>query len=762
MKYIRMVGRLGLLLALFAVLGGCETTGDGSVSEILGEDVASDSTSEADLSGEISLGDVVVTDTAPILDSVNPSDISETGDETTEDAPMTDTSVPDAGGETDVVACVPDCAEKVCGDDGCGGSCGPCADGETCDAGTCSACSCENKECGDDGCGNECGPCPGIAPYCYDHKCQLECLPSCDGKECGDDGCGGSCGQCPNAQDVCNEGLCECISDCADKQCGDDGCGGSCGSCEGDMTCTDGVCAACSCDGKECGEDGCGNECGPCPVVAPYCYDHKCAFNCIPDCSGKLCGDDGCGGSCGSCTGPQDACIEGACQCVPACAEGDACGDDGCGGSCGTCGEGTTCEVGQCLPCSCGGKECGDDGCGNDCGACPGIAPYCYDNQCSINCISDCAGKACGDDGCGGSCGACADPTPWCSDFQCTDVCPPSCDGKACGDDGCGGSCGSCGEGTVCADNIQQCVPCTCEGKECGDDGCGNVCGTCPEVAPMCSQNMCVPYVQNNCEGLECTGATTDAALCALELCYGPEVILGTNVKTTTGANINGAWDAIGHLGDSSNDLAPIAGASYLALASGYVVSAEHQDHLAGDQGGSDPYSADLSTIHDSVEFVVTLVAPDGATGISVDYIFMSQEYEEWIGTSFNDRFYVVLNAPQTTGGVDQVINYTLCSDPNAYFDFQQDGQKYCYIAINTAFSEPCANPTTDISGSGMDCASGGSSTGWLKTTWPINPGEVFTLTFHIHDTADQAYDSMVLIDNFQWEGGIVTGGTDG
>ena len=48
--------------------------------------------------------------------------------------------------------------------------------------------------------------------------------------------------------------------------------------------------------------------------------------------------------------------------------------------------------------------------------------------------------------------------------------------------------------------------------------------------------------------------------------------------------------------------LAPFAGESYLAMASGYVNSASHQDYLAGDQGGSDPYSSDLSTIHDAVE----------------------------------------------------------------------------------------------------------------------------------------------------------------
>jgi len=267
--------------------------------------------------------------------------------------------------------------------------------------------------------------------------------------------------------------------------------------------------------------------------------------------------------------------------------------------------------------------------------------------------------------------------------------------------------------------------------------------------------------IEPDCTGLPCTGATVDAAVCALDMCFpGMNVVIGKSVKTTTGANINGAWDAVTHLGNASNDLAPFAGVSYLALASGYISSSAHQDMLSGDIGGSDPYSSDTNMIHDSVEFTVTLVAPPGVTGFSMDYIFMSQEYEEWIGTQFNDRFYVVMNAPQTTGGVDQVINFTQCSDPNQYYDFQQGGQKWCYIAINTAFSEPCSNPVTDISGSGMECAAGGSSTGWLTTTWPVNSGEVFTLKFHIHDTSDQSYDSMVLIDNFLWKGGTVSSGT--
>lgn len=36
-------------------------------------------------------------------------------------------------------------------------------------------------------------------------------------------------------------------------------------------------------------------------------------------------------------------------------------------------------------------------------------------------------------------------------------------------------------------------------------------------------------------------------------------------------------------------------------------------------------------------------------------------------------------------------------------------------------------------------------------TSWPINPGETLTLTFHIHDTGDGVLDSKVILDSFQF-----------
>lgn len=148
--------------------------------------------------------------------------------------------------------CTPACGGKQCGPNGCGGSCGDCAPGQTCDAG---------------------GQCGGA------------CAPDCAGKQCGPDGCGASCGTCGAGQ-TCNAGLCEggaCAPACGGKQCGSDGCGGTCGTCGGDQVCNAfGACEAAPCQpvcaGKECGPDGCDGTCGTCGA-GTYCA----AGACVPE-----------------------------------------------------------------------------------------------------------------------------------------------------------------------------------------------------------------------------------------------------------------------------------------------------------------------------------------------------------------------------------------------------------------------------------------------------------------------------------------------
>ena len=65
---------------------------------------------------------------------------------------------------------------------------------------------CKDKECGNDGCGGECGECPDHLSCNASGMC--ECMPNCEGKQCGDDGCGGKCGQCQYWNEACLRGEC--------------------------------------------------------------------------------------------------------------------------------------------------------------------------------------------------------------------------------------------------------------------------------------------------------------------------------------------------------------------------------------------------------------------------------------------------------------------------------------------------------------------------------------------------------------------------
>ena len=138
--------------------------------------------------------------------------------------------------------CEPECGAAECGSDGCGGSCGDCAAGETCAAGTC-------VDAGDD-------PCGGI-PYegCCDAAtltwCEegelltIECAP--DDLECGWSAADGfyNCDTEGGADPAgtfpieCGGGGPSCTPDCGAAECGSDGCGGSCGTCPDGGACDD-------------------------------------------------------------------------------------------------------------------------------------------------------------------------------------------------------------------------------------------------------------------------------------------------------------------------------------------------------------------------------------------------------------------------------------------------------------------------------------------------------------------------------------------
>lgn len=423
-------------------------------------------------------------------------------------------------------ACVPSCAAKECGDDGCGGQCGSCAGGVACEQGLCAgtcvdecspagtlACAAQGiQECGQfdgDGCleWSEARPCPGFG-HCEAGECV--CVPDCGGKECGYDGCSGSCGICPRGQQ------------CVDFQC-QGGCVDECPK-AGDSHCTDTGRVVCGDDD----EDGCLEWSEEQSCQGP-CVDGECL--CQPDCTGKECGPDGCGEKCGTCP-PGQACKDNLCttegtDCMPGAVDEQNCGN--CGKRNRKCGaDGSWGEWTDCLSegvCKSGGQE------EKACGKC-GVQTRTCLADCQWGNWSYCVGEglcapgetqfeACGL--CGKQSRSCDSQCNWSSWTGCVGegICTPG-DEKV-------ESCGNCGSRTrKCSPECQwagwgdclnqgQCAP--------GSTGVCGACGwqTCSQTCqwgPCAGEGECVPGTTStqgcpDCRARLCNNNCTWAPACA-------------------------------------------------------------------------------------------------------------------------------------------------------------------------------------------------------------------------------------------------------
>ncbi len=565
-----MLERMLLPLVLRIVLSLVLVVGCGSPSDDSGMDVAPKGDASPELPGTVDTRDDI---TAPgdgfePTETVSPQDVL-----SPEDAVVPEDAAPpeEVSGDLGTDGCEKTTCEALdhtCGEwpDGCGGvlDCGTCDAfaNAWCNEGQCDcAPDCFDKACGSDGCGGSCGPCVCGNGLCEETEDPVGCAPDCG--PCGDGVCGadeqgaGSGGEPLCAKDcspVCGDGVCEsgesnatCPYDCS--QCGD----GICSPGEEGTTCFfecafgcgDGQCGGLMESSKSCPQD-CPAQCGDglcappetvqsCPQDCGKCGDGVCADNeapegCPADCTG-LCGNglcegteqpDGCPADCGACGDGTCGFLESPESCPADCAP--------------TCGNGT-CEEEEsaescppdcgCLP-DCSGKECGLDDCGFDCGSCEAFASCGEDHQCH------CDALACG--------GVCCSPEAICFQDAC---CVPTCSGVECGSDGCGGSCGSCPDletcnagscvcqfetcGDACCQSGQSCFQgscCTpqCGGKECGDDGCGGSCGSCGFAHEceagqcvwqvFCGNGLCEPDAGEDCQSCDADCNCGNGAIC--------------------------------------------------------------------------------------------------------------------------------------------------------------------------------------------------------------------------------------------------------
>jgi hypothetical protein len=348
-------------------------------------------------------------------------------------------------------ACVSECQDKQCGDNGCGGTCGECGDNELCsDEGQCVFKCTDSKQCAED-------------QYCLDEgcvddictpetlQCNLAVVEVCNAE-----------GSAWETQEECQEGFF-----CEDGLCHEQSCSPGYVKCDGDLL------MVCDSLGKQM------ELSADCSETEQFCFEGQCIGTaCIPG---------------------QSFCEDGVTLAV--------CEETGMEYLTQTCPEGTFCATGECIDWICepgvpvcdgfSATLCEPDGSGPVEGGedCSLQGKFCSNGECT-KCFSECFGKACGNDGCGGSCGDCNDGNP-CTTEQCdeaTFLClsnevPDCCltddeceDDDACTVDSCQAN--LCQQAFICCDSHAQCDD--------GDDTCTH---------DLCLNSFCwhKPIPDNSC-----------------------------------------------------------------------------------------------------------------------------------------------------------------------------------------------------------------------------------------------------------------------
>lgn len=182
---------------------------------------------------------------------------------------------------------------------------------------------------------------------------------------------------------------------------------------------------------------------------------------------------------------------------------------------------------------------------------------------------------------------------------------------------------------------------------------------------------------------------------------------------------------------DSDLALFPLRGADYAVLSSGDATAADDADDsesTSNDNGGNT--SAAGPGVFDKVTLRLDVEIPQDANCLTFDYRFLTEEFDEFVGSDFNDAFLGEINA--------------------STFILQDDGS---VVAPNNFAAGPDGDPTTVKEASTSEDNAFGTTydgaTAVLRATTPIEPGGQ-SIFLSVYDAADAIFDSTVFVDNLK------------
>ncbi len=177
------------------------------------------------------------------------------------------------------------------------------------------------------------------------------------------------------------------------------------------------------------------------------------------------------------------------------------------------------------------------------------------------------------------------------------------------------------------------------------------------------------------------------------------------------------------------------------------------------------------TTAYNSIMLKIRVRVPTNAKSFSVQMHFFSAEWPEYVCTNFNDLFVTLVDSQGAGNPADKNIAIYTTPQNQKYpvgvniakaaaglFTECKNGTVACNgAAFNYANCSAGVNPlngtgfqVTNDAGCGANNTTGGG-TGWLKMAGNVKGGETMEIRFTIWDTGDGVWDSLVLLDDWQW-----------
>lgn len=180
--------------------------------------------------------------------------------------------------------------------------------------------------------------------------------------------------------------------------------------------------------------------------------------------------------------------------------------------------------------------------------------------------------------------------------------------------------------------------------------------------------------------------------------------------------------------------------------------------------------AAEVPAANDPVMLTLRMRVPTNASSFSARMYFMSAEYPEYVCSKYNDFFVALVDSQAVGNPKDKNV---------AVFD---DGKTQWPIGVNLVkvadglFTQCEGGPvgcqgvpgtyngclsTAELVGTGYDAIDAnacnkvqklvGGGTGWLTVRGNVLPGEVMEIRLAVWDTGGHIFDSLVLLDAWEW-----------